>query len=319
MGAVLGQLGDYDAAISTLDDALHTLPETASQLHAKAFMNLQVAYYSKDDYGRAISYGERGLAIARSLGDQWQVQAFMTNLAVTRLIGGDWPGAISDMERALALAETLGNRVAQTMLLTNLGFSHINLADDAAARRYLARALELAGVLHLTIPEINARHRLADLAIRSADWATAAGYLAQAEEAALRVDARSALPEIYSAWAELKLGLGEPDAALAHVGRALALAQEDGLTVEEGINQRILGQTQHILGNASDARAAFEASLSLLAGQDDYEHARTQAAWGKVLLSEEAATARELLRLAHEAFKRLGAARDLAQVEAVMV
>ena len=318
MGAVLGQLGDYDAAISMLDDALHTLPETASQLHGKAFLNLQVAYYSKGDYGRAISYGERGLAIARSLGDQWQVQAFMTNLAVTRHIGGDWPGAIADMERALALAETLGNRVAKTMLLTNLGTAHINLADDDAARRYLARALELAGALHLTVPEINARHRLADLAIRGADWATAAGYLTQAEEAALRVDARSALPEIYSAWAELKLGLGEPDAALAHVGRALALAQEDELTVEEGINQRILGQTQHILGNAADVRAAFEASLSLLAGQDDYEHARTQAAWGKILLSQDAVGAGELLRLAHETFKRLGARRDLAQIEAVM-
>lgn len=317
MGAVLGQLGDYDGAMRTLDDALRALPEKASQLHAKAFLNLQVAHFNKEAYAQAIAYGERGLALARSLGDQWQVQAFMTNLAVTRYIGGDWPGAIADMERALALAETLGNRVAQVMLLTNLGSSHINLAADGAARRYLTRALELAGALGLTTSEINARYRLADLAIRNAEWDAARGHLAQAEEAAQRIDARSALPEIYSAWAELELGLGEPDAALTHVQHAIALAQEDGLTVEEGINRRILGQTLHTLGHAADARAAFEASLSLLAGQDDYEHARTQAAWGKVLLSEDAAGAGELLRLAHETFKRLGAARDLARIAAM--
>lgn len=318
MGAVLGRLGDYDAAMRTLDDALRALPGAASQLHAKAYLNLQVAYFSKGDYGRAISYGERGLVLARSLGDQWQVQGFMTNLAVTRYIGGDWPGAITDMERALALAETLGNRTAQTMLLTNLGISHINLADDNAAQRYLTRALELAGALNLTIPEINARYRLADLAIRRSDWDSARGHLEQAEQAALHVDARSALPEIYSAWAELKLGLGEPDAALAYVNRAITQAHEEALVVEEGINQRILGQALAVIGRAADARVAFETSLNLLAEQDDYEHARTRAAWGKVLLPENAAEARALLHLAHETFKRLGARRDQAQVEAVM-
>lgn len=319
MGAVLGHLGDYDAAVRALDDALRSLPEAASQLHAKTFLNLQVAHFNTGDYERAISYGERGLALARSLGDQWLVQGFMTNLAVTRHIGGDWPAAIADMERALALAETLGNRVAQVMLLTNLGYSHINLADDDAARRYLTRALELAGPLGLTIPEINARYRLADLAIRNADWDAARGCLAQAEAAALRIDARSALPEIYSAWAELELGLGNPDAALAHVQHAIALAQEDELAVEEGINRRILGQALAVAGNAADAGAAFAASLRLLAGQDEYEHARTQAAWGEVLLKGDAGEARGLLGLAHETFVRLGARRDLARVEAVML
>ena len=315
IGAALSLLGDYEAARSSLDNALSTLPETASQLRAKAFLNLQVVYFNKGDYRQAISYGERGLAIAQSLSDQWQVQSFMTNLAVTRYVGGDWPGAIADMERALALAETLGNRMAQTKLLTNLGSAHINLADDDVARRYLTRALEMAGDLHFTTSEIYAQYRLADLSIRKSDWDVAADYLEQAEQAALRVDARSTLPQIYSAWAELKLGLGAPDAALAYVRRAIALAQEDGLAVEEGINQRILGQALILKSNIADACKAFERSLRLLEGQDDYESARTQVAWGIVLLPGDAAEACRLLRLARETFKRLSARRDLAHVE----
>ena len=243
----------------------------------------------------------------------------MSNLAVTRYIGGDWPGAILDMEKALALAETLGNRMAQVMLLTNLGISYIHQADDDVALRYLTRAAALASALHLTIPEINAQHRLADLAIRRSDWGAAAGYLEPAEQAARQVDARSTLPQIYSAWAEVKLGVGEPDAALELVRQAIVLAQEDELAVEEGINQRILGQALASGGDGAGAELAFETSLRLLAGQDDYEHARTQAAWGRVRLRENETEARDLLRQAHETFNRLGARRDLAQVEMLQV
>ena len=287
MGAVLGQLGDYDAAMSTLDDALHTLPETASQLHGKAFLNLQVAYFSKGDYGQAISYGERGLAIARSLGDQWQVQAFMTNLAVTRLHRRRLAGRDRGHgEGAWPWPRRSGNRVAQIMLLTNLGTAHINLADDDAARRYLARALELAGALHLTILEINARYRLADLAIRNVGL----GYGRGLPGAGGRGRVARRRPQ--RAARDLQR-LGRAQAGPGRAGRG---AGARGARPRAGPRRRADGgrgdqpahprPDPHILGNAADARAAFEASLSLLAGQDDYEHARTQAAWGKVLLPE---------------------------------
>ena len=80
---------------------------------------------------------------------------------------------------------------------------------------------------------------------------------------------------------------------------------------DEGIAHGVLGQLLAARGDDTAAAAAFRRSLALLSSEP-YETARTQAAWGRMLLAGgDGAAGVKLLAAAEQTFVQLGAARDL--------
>ena len=120
-------------------------------------------------------------------------------------------------------------------------------------------------------------------------------------------------PEIYRHWALVRLAQQRPHEALTFAERSVSTARQFQSYHDEGSGLRVLGQAQWANGRIEEAWASFEASLSILAGRDPYETARTQVAWAKCLRlqgnTERSAT---LLQEARATFLQLGAQRDLA-------
>ena len=124
------------------------------------------------------------------------------------------------------------------------------------------------------------------------------------------------LPETYTIQAQLALAEGDPAGAQQCAEQAIAVAAGLGQAVDEGKAWRVKGQALAAAGQMTDALAAFERSLALLAGQDPYETARTQAQWGLALLSSGCTDrGKTMIQEARAVFQQLGALRDVAAVD----
>ena len=94
------------------------------------------------------------------------------------------------------------------------------------------------------------------------------------------------------------------------------LAYEFESAADKGIGLRVQGQAQWANHQRGEALDSFEKSLAILADRDPYESARTKVEWAKCLRSEgNVEQSIALLQQAKSAFEKLGAQRDLADLD----
>jgi tetratricopeptide (TPR) repeat protein len=315
-GNVQSIMGDYQAALKAVQQGLEMLPEGVSQLRVDALINLGKIYGYQGIFDQFESYERQALQLCRQLHDYLRMSTILNNLGVFKYYAGDWAGAIGDYLEAIDLAEHLGSVTRQARSHMNLGLVYVNQGDDEAAWQHLANSLDLARDGDLGEYEILGQSNLADLYLRQGKPEAATPLLIEAERLALETSTKWPLPRIYYRWAEAHLLSGEAETALHDAERSVSLAQEMGMTQEEGMSRRVLGQALLAGDQPEKAAAAFERSLALLADRDPYEAARTRMQWGLALISgEDAERGRELLEEARATFEKLGARRDLAAVE----
>jgi ATP/maltotriose-dependent transcriptional regulator MalT len=185
-------------------------------------------------------------------------------------------------------------------------------------RPHLSNSLELARKHHLLEFEIGSLLELAFLHLHLHDPAAANPLLVAAEQLAQDTNNKRYLAETTRYKAQMQLAAGQPEAALDEIARALALVRELEDSHEEGLNLRIQAQVLLAEGQIEAALAGFERSLELLV-DDPYEAACTQVQYTLALrASGDEERTNALLEQAQAAFARLGAKRDLAEVEALL-
>jgi tetratricopeptide (TPR) repeat protein len=316
LGAVLGDMGDYKEAAQSLEHSLRLLPEGPHPQRGAALMTLGNVYLNQGNYQQATSYHQQALTIYEFLHNDWRIASLRSNLGQGRHLAGDWPQAETEYQTALNLATRIGNISDQIIAELNLGNLRMAQGNDAGATEHLEHSLALAREHDLRQWVVYCQSTLASIHVQLRAWAAAKQQLDEAEPLALELDAGGILPEIYRSRAELHLGLGERKDALTYAQQAIDRSRELGSPREQGISMRILGQVLLASGGRKPAIAAFQQSAALLEGQDPYEIARTQAVWGRTLLTElDPVRGCALLDTARHAFAQLGAQRDLAEIE----
>lgn len=314
IGSVLIGTGELAAAAQAIDTSLSLLPAIALDWRARALMNLGVIHCSQGDLDRGKAYFLHALEIYQQTHNEWRMAAIRQNLGMLKDIAGDWAGAAAEYRQALDIAERLGDVVRQVELTLPLGNLHVKQGDTEAGRGYLLACLAL--VRHHALREqlVYVQASLAHLHIQLEDWDEAAAALAEAEQTArdMAGESHPQLPEIDRGWALLRLGRGQPDAAIEAAERSVRQARELEASLDEGMGLRVLGQALLAAGRRDEALESFAQSLALLDDNDPYEAARTRAAWGLALAGDE-----QGLGLLHEArttFEKLGARGDLATI-----
>ena len=220
----------------------------------------------------------------------------------------------------MSLAEQLGNIGQQATLHQNIGEIQAKQGEDENAVTSFSRSLELARQAKLAEYEALSLSGLAQLHLRQREPDLAAPLLAQAEQAALKIELKYLLPEIYRGQAQHYLALAQADGsletALDYIERSLQAARELEAGQEEGISLCTLAEIKLAAGESEPALVAFSQSLSLLAKLDPFEAARTKAAWGRYLTTgSHPERGQQLLAEAQTTFQDLGAQRDLAEIE----
>jgi ATP/maltotriose-dependent transcriptional regulator MalT/tRNA A-37 threonylcarbamoyl transferase component Bud32 len=318
VGSVMIATGEYATAQTMLNESLRQLPEHLSDWRARALMSLGVifCFQGQIDQGKACYL--QALALYRQTDNYWGMVAVRQNLGIELDIAGHWSGATEEYRQGLELARRLGSISLQAVLELSLGICYTKQGADETARTHLLHCLDLARRHGLKEYLVNGGSSLADLLLRLGEWDAAEAALAEAAALARELNLKGQQAEIDRGWALLLLARGRLRPALAAAERSVALARDLGLEPEEGMSLRLLGQVLVALGRYEEGLAAFAGSLALLADSDPYEAARTKTQWGRALLARADEHGRALLEAGRATFEELGAARDLALVEAML-
>ena len=315
-GRLLTFLGNHDAALAALQQGLERLPPGPSRLYITALGNLGNIYCIRGDIERGQAYYQQVLKNAQKISDYWMMVVVWINTGIELDIAGRWAEAIAQYRQASEEAERLGALQQQARAVLGIGNSYIKLGDDDAAQQYLAQCLEIARRKDWKWEWMLADISLAGLHVSRGEAQAADALLDEAEQLAQATGVREPLPELYYDRALARLAQGQPTEALTHAERALTLARELQSVNYEGISLRVLGQAQWANGQLEAAPVSFEQSLRILGERDPYEAARTKLEWARCLKasgdSEQSAT---LSQVAQSAFRKLGARRDLADLE----
>jgi len=116
---------------------------------SSALSNLGGVYADLGDSSRAIEFYERGLVIAREIGDRslegnaLGEGAVLGSLGVAHKNLGERPLAIERHEQALTIAREIGDRYREGDALGNLGLAYAALGEPSRAIDFLRGALEI--------------------------------------------------------------------------------------------------------------------------------------------------------------------------------
>lgn len=290
LGVVLNSLGKYDEADAAEQRALESWKKAIGPEHpdvAHALTNLGENAYARGQYAEARAFHERALAIyTNALGpEQRDVAAANNNLGNAVLASGDIAGARVFHERALAIYEKLDPDHADVAAsLSNLGSDAIYSGNYADGARYFARAIPIL-------------------------------------EKALGPDHPDLAIPLNNLGMTLSLQ-GKPAAARPFYERAVAVVEKALGPEHPSLGQSLTGLATvlHALGEPGAARTAAERAvrLSEIGPVPPGELGAARFALAKILWGQkvERAHALELARSARDELAAVGAATDLADVEA---
>jgi class 3 adenylate cyclase/tetratricopeptide (TPR) repeat protein len=128
-----------EEALALLRHSLEiALEADVSSAAFRAYFNLMHSTLSRDRYDDSLEYGERGLALARKLGNRYWELNLISSSAVNRYLTGDWDRALADLESvygslvAAGLVAFSRSLVAYSRMEVNRG--KIDVADGHLLR-----------------------------------------------------------------------------------------------------------------------------------------------------------------------------------------
>lgn len=122
LGKTLNYLGEYDAAITHLEDAEKYYREQgAREGIAQAVMEISEVLKQQGDYAQSVEHTTESLAIYAELGQKPGMAHALDRLSLLRSEQGDYENATALGEEGLSLARELDDRVATASLMNNLG------------------------------------------------------------------------------------------------------------------------------------------------------------------------------------------------------
>lgn len=303
----------------------------------------------------ALTLYQRLIPGYRAAGDFANLSLGLTRCAHAHAALGAFGEAQVDLERALAAAERIDDRPLLAEVLELLGWHALITGEWQAAEGYVCRLEEVAGSLGTDHPPLVLLLLRGDLALHRGEWERSADDFEEAESVALRTQDRL-WTAVQDKLATHDLATGHPEAALSRMERLGSHLDSDaawGRLVDYAEAHLRAGHRQLAEEIAAEALAHYrerddrlrQAELlrvqgMVLAEQDRWEEA--EAAFAEVISRAhrlpypylEGRTLYELGgMLAHRGdpenarcrldealmiFRRLGAGKDIAQVEQVL-
>jgi DNA-binding CsgD family transcriptional regulator len=266
-----------------------------------------------DRLDEARSTLDLGKRISEELGIRWHLPNYQIISAVTRFIAGEWDDAIAEVEATRELVEETGESYSLILGHCVLSLIHVHRNDLSRAEAAASEAVDQLG-------EPGPRYRAlwamwAHAILLEAEGKVAAAFALLDEcwdrcaRSGLTLDFRAFGPDLV----RLALVNGEWERA-RNVAAAIAeIAEQHEVASLAGAALRCQGLAE------DDAEVLREAVVAYGSGSRPLELALASEEAGAAFARQGMVDqARPLLEQAIEIYERLGAARDLARVEAVL-
>lgn len=318
--AALAELGDLEDARRMLEDIVPLAEDAGDPMVlSRALNTLAMIYSEAGQYDKERKYVEHALTVAEQMGDPARL-AFMNNRLGWHLVMvGQWHEGRTYLEQSLAISRTLGWTATLSWTLTALGILASARGEEETADVYFDEAIRLSE-----------RSPRDPTALALALWALAERYLGHGRVAdALRVFTEHVLPAT-SDWnymvilppmaaAHLESGDTEQAETLARHAIELARAERNRSVLADAL--RVLGLVLARAGCREEAAEALNEALGVSrAIAQPFQEARVLEAMGTVAQAAgEAEAAVDYLRQSHALYEGLGALRDSARTQAVIL
>jgi len=277
-------------------------------------------YYSQSHWASALQHTTRAMVLREQLGYTWGVAATLSNLGILAQLAGQWSKAWSFFERSLALRQEIGDFEGVANAHNNLGTLARDQGKLDLAKHHLRASLEVAIPFQLGVYVIHANMSLAQVLLWEGDLEAARSALATSLQEAEALGAKDALAELPQIEAQILAAEGALDQARVRAERSVCLAAEIGTRAIEASAWRVAVETELRRGDLEAAREALCKVQPILESvTDELLTGRVAALAGQIAQQEgQFAQAERDLRAAQEVFARLGASRDLSQVQSAL-
>ncbi|HWT05027.1 MAG TPA: tetratricopeptide repeat protein, partial [Xanthomonadales bacterium] len=310
-----------------LDEAYRALDDLRAAVHAggdqgalvRTLIAFSRAALAQQDYAAMSRFATEAHDVSRAIGDR-EGEALALHTIANGLV---YTFGVGDAEsyylRALELYERIGHRVGLASIFVDLGLFHTELGLLDRALEFYGRAREIA--VEIGFPFVACVERI------DASYC----YRLRGELDAARESAEAALVlarEIKSQHLEsaalgtlgaAETALGDDDAALTHLARAVELRRPAGATPRLGDNLCALALASLRAGDVNGAQRAADELLALYDANPKLAPQPTEWLWTAAQVahaSDRADTALKLLRQAHSVMQARAAVIDDAPTRA---
>jgi predicted ATPase/serine/threonine protein kinase len=213
-----------------------TLDKTGEAMNAKlratAYYGLGALSRNQGDVKAAESYGEEGLRIARTSGDQETIVRALNVLGLAKQNMGDYAAARALYEEGLAMQRAAGSKQLIAILVGNLGTVAHALEDYEAARKYYEEAYAIAKAESIFPALSNQASNLAEILCLREDYEAALPYALEALDVSEKLGDRILLAHALDKLGAVAVAAGEPEKAARLWGAARAIFESKGFKIE---------------------------------------------------------------------------------------
>lgn len=212
LGLVALERGDYTQSRALCEKGLRLAREIGDREHiCTLLLYLGRVLHYQGEYAQSQALYEEGLALARQLERQELIGSALTNLGSVMLEQGNYTLAEHYYQEGMSLLRSLGYRKQLSVLLNDMGVLASRRGNLAEALTYYQEGLELARGVGLRADICLFLSNLGSIAAEQEDYATAEHYLREGVELARQINNRNHLCLLLSNLGSV-LGSKEPGA-----------------------------------------------------------------------------------------------------------
>lgn len=321
--ALLFRQGDLERSLDWCQRSLTIAQANDAQPEiARAYLLLCGLHYTgTGDIRRALECGRNSLEIYQALQDPVGTAKAHNNLGLAHVEQDQWEKASEHYWEGLQLSEAVGDTDAIARFSFNLGEILQLQGDlDGAVQAY-TRSLDIWSEIGYLGGVAVACSGLGQVTLMQGELEASQNYLARSHELFEDMGAQAKLTEVYRHEAMLKLAQGQADSALPLAQKAHELAKEIKARVQEGEALWTLGMVFLAQEDYTEAQQHLEASLERFNElKSAYRFAKACYALALIYWKQAGrqAEGQALLEQSRDILADLGAAWDLAQVEAAI-
>jgi len=255
---------------------------------------------------RGREYLERGLQVARRVGDPAQIAFMMAMCRQNAWITGDWERAWAYAEEAARLVEPLGESPVTAFSAVGVGLMRVLLGDTERGLDELREGLHIAERTRNLYSVLIGSWFLAEYYLVTGQPGEARDHLRRVFDRWGQAQCIAAFPnvEVAMAWALMDTGNEREAAALLEAARARAGADPPGTIESLWVSAKLAGRQ----GRWDEAESMFEKAVEIARGLPfPFAEGRALWAWGEMEAQRgDSAAARKRAEQALAIFRRLG-------------
>jgi tetratricopeptide (TPR) repeat protein len=262
MALVYSDTGQPGKALELFEQALLILRAVGDRAReANTLNNMASVYRHTGQPGKALELCEQGLPLMKAVGNQAGEAATLNNMALVYCATGLSGKALALFEQILPIVRTIGNKANEATILNNMGERYRVMGQPSKALEFFRQALPIAREMGKRESEAAIINNMAALHQNIGQMAHALELFEQALPLMRTVGDRNGETSTLNNMALVCHNIGQSGKALELYAQCLHIRREVGDRAGEATTLSNIGEVYRATGNSGKALELFEQAL----------------------------------------------------------